>query len=161
MSQGAPSLERLEAEFEELQFPSFGFEDAWAIGSSLVERGLRESLAIAIDVSANGQVLFHAGLPGSSPDNDQWLARKARVVQRFHRSSLWLAQRLREKGDSLEAKYGLSPAEYAAYGGAVALRVRGAGVVGAVTVSGLADHEDHRLAAEAIRNCLEARTRRA
>lgn len=152
-----PTLARLEAEHEELQFPSFGFGDAWAIGSSLVETGLRDSLPIAIDITVNGQVLFHAGLPGTNPDNDQWLARKARVVMRFHRSSLLVAQRLKEEGDTLEGKFGLSPADYAPYGGAVALRIRSVGVVGTVSVSGLADHEDHRLAADAMRRRLAER----
>ncbi len=153
------TLAQLEAEYEELQFPAFTFEDAWAIGSALVELGRRDSLPIAIDITLNNQVLFHAGLPGSSPDNDQWLARKARVVQRFHRSSLLVAQRLKEKGESLEVKFGLSASDYAPYGGAVALRIRDVGVVGTVSVSGLADHEDHRLAAEAIRRRLEKQGR--
>lgn len=161
MSSGTPTIAQLEAEAEELQFPSFSFGDAWAIGSALVERGMRESLAIAIDITVNGQVLFHAGLPGSSPDNDQWLARKARVVQRFHKSSLLVAQRLKEKGDSLEGKFGLPVADYAPYGGAVALRIRGAGVVGTVSVSGLADHEDHLLAVEAMRGRLAEREKPA
>ena len=153
------TLAQLEAEYEELQFSAFTFEDAWAIGSSLVELGRRDSLPISIDITLNNQVLFHAGLPGSSPDNDQWLARKARVAQRFHRSSLLVALRLKEKGESLEAKFGLSATDYAPYGGAVALRIRDVGVVGTVSVSGLADQEDHRLAAEAMRRRLEERRR--
>lgn len=161
MSAGAPGLAELEAEREELQFPSFGFEDAWAIGSALVERGRREALPIAIDITLNGQVLFHADLPGTSPDNDQWLARKTRVVQRFHRSSLHVALGLKAKGESLEGKFGLSVADYAPYGGAVALRIRGVGVVGTVAVSGLADHEDHRLASEAMRQRLSGLGRQA
>ena len=159
MSDAAPTLAQLEAEYEELQFSAFTFEDAWAIGSALVERGRRDALPIAIDITLNNQVLFHAALPGSSPDNDQWLARKARVVRRFHRSSLFIAQRLKEKGESLEGKFGLPVADYAPYGGAVALRIRDVGVVGAVSVSGIADHEDHRLAAEAMRSRLAARGR--
>jgi uncharacterized protein (UPF0303 family) len=151
MSEPPETLGALEAEFEELQFESFGFDDAWAIGQDLVVQGLAGRLPIAIDVGANGQVLFHADLPGSSPDNDQWILRKDRVALRFHRSSLYIAALLREKGKTIEEKYGLPEADYAPYGGAVPIRVRGAGVIGTVTVSGLADHEDHRMAAGAIR----------
>ncbi len=157
MSDGNYTLERLEAEFEELQFSSFTFEDAWAVGTELVEAARKEALPVAIDITLNGQVLFHAGLPGSSPDNDQWLLRKARIVQRFHRSSLHMSAVLKSKGTSLEEKYGLSPADYAPYGGAVPIRIRGVGVVGCLAVSGLADHEDHGRAVSALRNRLGKR----
>jgi uncharacterized protein (UPF0303 family) len=149
-------IARLEAEHEELQFARFGFDDAWAIGQDLVAAGRRDGLPIAIDVSLNGQVLFHAGLPGSSPDNDQWILRKSRVVQRFHRSSLYIGSLLSQKGKSIEEKYGLPQSDYAPSGGALPIRVREVGVVGAITVSGLPDREDHRLVAEAIRRHLAA-----
>jgi uncharacterized protein (UPF0303 family) len=149
-------IARLEAEYEELQFSRFGFDEAWRIGQDLVAAAQADALPIAIDVGLNGQTLFHAGLPGSSPDNDQWIIRKNRVVQRFHRSSLYIASQLRLKGKSIEEQYGLPRADYAPSGGAVPIRVRGVGVVGAITVSGLADHEDHRMAAEAIRRFLAA-----
>jgi len=148
------TIEELEAEFEELQLPGFSFGDAWVLGQDLVAEGLQASLPIAVDVTLSDQVLFHAGLPGSSPDNDRWIARKARVAQRFHRSSLYIAALLRRSGKSIEEQYGIPEAEYAPYGGAVAIRVRGVGVVGTVTVSGLADQEDHRMAAGALRRHL-------
>jgi uncharacterized protein (UPF0303 family) len=147
----ADLIERLEAEYEELQFTAFGFEDAWAIGSALVEAGRKASLAIAIDVSLSGQTLFHAALPGTSVDNDGWIERKKRVTARFFRSSLLIATRLRMKGKSMEEVYGLPSSEYAASGGSVPIRVRGVGVVGAIAVSGLPDREDHALVVEAIR----------
>lgn len=148
---------RLEAEYEELQFAQFGFDDAWAIGQDLVAEGRRDSLPIAIDIGANGQTLFHASLPGASPDNDQWIARKNRVTLRFHRSSLYIGSLLRQKGKSIEEAYGLSQAAYAACGGALPIRIRAVGVVGTATVSGLADHEDHRMVVEALRRRLATR----
>jgi uncharacterized protein (UPF0303 family) len=147
-------IARLEAEHEELQFARFGFDEAWGIGQDLVAAGRRDALPIVVDISLNGQVLFHAGLPGSAPDNDQWVLRKNRVVQRFHRSSLYIGSLLLQKGVSIEEKYGLPQADYAPFGGALPIRVRGVGVVGTVTVSGLPDREDHRLVTEAIRRHL-------
>jgi uncharacterized protein (UPF0303 family) len=157
MTEQEAAIARLEAEYEELQFSRFGFDEAWEIGRELVAAGRRDALPIAIDVSLNGQVLFHAALPGSSPDNDQWILRKNRVVQRFHRSSLYIAGLLGQKGASIEEVYGLPRADYAPSGGAVPIRIRGVGVVGTITVSGLADHEDHRMVTEAIRRHPAAR----
>lgn len=53
---------------------------------------MSDAFPVAIEITPDNLVLFHAALPGSSPDNDQWLARKARVVRRFHRSSLFIAR---------------------------------------------------------------------
>ena len=44
-----------------------------------VETARRENKVVTIDVTVNGQQLFHAALPGTSPDNDQWVQRKNRV----------------------------------------------------------------------------------
>ena len=88
--------------------------------------------------------LFHCGLPGSTSDNDAWLRRKGRVVMHFERSSLHLSRMVREQGTTLAEKFALPASRYAAAGGAVPLRVRGAGVVGWMGVSGLPQVEDHR-----------------
>ena len=158
MTDHETTIARLDAEFEELQFARFGFEDAWRIGQDLVAAARSDALRIAIDISVNGQTLFHAALPGSSPDNDQWIARKNRVVQRFHRSSYYLATTLKQKGKSIEEVYGLSKADYAPSGGAVPIRIRGVGVVGTATVSGLRDDEDHGMVVEALRRHLALQT---
>jgi uncharacterized protein (UPF0303 family) len=155
MSESDTFFAQLESEYDELQFDRFGFDVAWALGQDLVAVGQRDGLPIAIDISANGQMLFHAGLPGSGPDNDQWLVRKSRVALRFRKSSLHFARALEAKGRSLLEHHGLSPAEYAASGGSFPIKVRTAGVIGTITVSGLPDHEDHRLVVEAIRRYLE------
>ncbi|MEI6387655.1 MAG: heme-degrading domain-containing protein [Spirochaetota bacterium] len=157
MKEDEDLVERLKAEEAELQFAHFGFGEALEIGQDLVAIGLGEALPITIDISLVGQTLFHAGLPGSSPDNDQWVIRKSNVVRRFHKSSLLFATQLRLKSRSLEEAHGLSASEYAPSGGSVPVRVRDVGVVGTITVSGLKDTEDHRLVVEAIRRHLAGR----
>ena len=47
-------------------------------------------------------------------------------------------------------RYNLPDADYAAHGGCFPIHVIGAGIIGAVTVSGLPQREDHNLAVEAI-----------
>ncbi len=144
-------LARLVAEEQELVFPRFTSDDALAIGLSIVEAAKVRGVAIACDVSRSGQQLFHWSSDGCSPDHDQWLQRKTRVVQRFHMSSAQLGERLRANGLTLEARYGVSFAEYAPAGGAFPIRIRDVGVVGAVAVSGLSRDEDHALVTDAIR----------
>ena len=148
-------LKKLTAEQDSLQFSRFGFDDALAIGLDLVETARREKKVITIDVSTNGQQLFHAALPGTSPDNDQWVARKNRVVGRFFTSSYYIAKLLEAKGQSIEDVYGLSERDFAASGGAVPVTVKGSGVIGTITVSGLPHQEDHAMVVDAIRRHLK------
>ena len=148
-------LEELIAEQGSLQFERFDFDDAYAIGLDLVAMARKEKRAVTIDIAVNGQQLFHAALPGTSPDNDQWVVRKNRVVGRFFNSSFYIAKLLEAKGKSMEEAFGLPSSDFAPFGGAVPVMVKGAGVIGTITVSGLPDQEDHKMATEAIRRHLE------
>jgi uncharacterized protein (UPF0303 family) len=151
MADPAPSLAELAAEEDELQFTGFTNEDAWHLGSALVEVGVRQVAPIAIDISRNGHQLFHAALPGTTPDNDSWIQRKTRVVNRFGHSSLYVRQASIERGTTFEAEFGLDPEQYAAHGGGFPILVRSVGPIGVVVVSGLPQLEDHRVVVAAIR----------
>jgi uncharacterized protein (UPF0303 family) len=146
-----PSLAQLAAEEDELQFTSFTNDDAWELGSALVAAAREEHAPVAIDLRRNGHQLFKAALPGATPDNDTWIDRKARVVQRFGHSSLYVGQRSREAGTTFEAEFGLDPQQYAAHGGAVPVTVRSVGQVGVVVVSGLPQVADHLMVVAAMR----------
>ena len=147
----APSLADLAAEEEELQFLSFTNDDAWDLGAALVAVARRDGLPVAVDVSRNRHQLFHAALPGASPDNDAWIRRKARVVNRFGHSTLYMRRASVERGTTFEEEYGLDPLRYAAHGGGFPIVVRRVGPVGVVVVSGLPQVEDHRMVVSALR----------
>jgi uncharacterized protein (UPF0303 family) len=100
--------------------------------------------------------LFHAALPGSTQDNDEWLQRKGRTVKRFEHSSLYMGRLCRDQHTTLAQKFLLPESEYAAHGGAVPLRVDGAGVVGWMGVSGLPQLDDHRFVVRILREHLAA-----
>jgi len=151
MADSFPSLAELAAEEEELRFDGFTNDDAWDLGSAIVAVARRDGAPVAVDVSRHGHQLFHAALPGTSPDNDSWIQRKTRVVHRFGHSSLFMRQASIERGTTFEAEFGLDPARYAAHGGAFPVVVRSVGPVGAVVVSGLPQLEDHRMVVAAIR----------
>jgi uncharacterized protein (UPF0303 family) len=148
-------IEALAEHERRLTFTRFDNADAWHLGSLLVELATTRELPVAVDIRRGTQQLFHAALPGSTADNDVWIARKVRVVERFAASSYLVGRRLAAKGDVLDAKYGVDPADYAAHGGAFPVRVPDVGVVGVVTVSGLPQADDHALVVEAIETFLD------
>jgi uncharacterized protein (UPF0303 family) len=143
-------IARLEEQERRLRFDRFDHADAWALGCRVVDLATARDLPIAVDVRRGAQQLFHAALPGSTADNDAWIIRKVRVVQRYGASSYLVGRRLAAKGQELDAGMGVDPARYAAHGGAFPVRVPYAGVVGVVTVSGLPQADDHALVVEAI-----------
>ena len=149
-----PSVAELEAQEQELRWERFDEDDAWRVGVALVTTARERELPVAVDILRGDHQLFHAALPGSSPDNDAWLTRKARVVRRFHRSSLHVGQLCRDAGRTLEEMYLVPPAEFAAHGGAFPLTVTGVGVIGSVAVSGLPQLEDHAFVVEVLRAVL-------
>jgi uncharacterized protein (UPF0303 family) len=57
---------------------------------------------------------------------------------------------LEQSGLSFGARYNLPEEDYAAHGGCFPIQVAGTGIVGAVTVSGLPQREDHNLVVEAL-----------
>lgn len=151
MSDEAYSLAELAAEEEELQFSGFTNDDAWELGSALVAAGREQGAPIAVDITRNRHRLFHAALPGATPDNDTWIGRKTRVVHRFGHSSLYVRQASIERGTTFEAEFGLDPQRYAAHGGAFPILVRSVGPIGVVVVSGLPQVADHRMVVTALR----------
>lgn len=149
------AAQSLVAEIEEqerdLVLPRFTHDDAWRLGCLLVELATERALPVAIDVRKGPQQVFHAGLEGSTADNDSWIARKVRVVERFGASSFLVGQRSRARGLEFNEQHELALQEYAAHGGAFPVRVDGVGIVGVVTVSGLPQADDHALVVEGLR----------
>ena len=70
------------------------------------------------------------------------------MVRRFGHSSYYM--NVSCEGE-FNARYLIDESEFAAHGGAFPVTVRGVGVVGTVTVSGLPQEEDHRLVVSVLR----------
>jgi uncharacterized protein (UPF0303 family) len=148
-------LERLLLEEQQLQFSAFNEETAWQIGCWLVEYAIKNELPITIDIRRGEQQLFHVSRPGTSADNDEWVKRKVRLVNRFGHSSYYLGQTLKCEGRTIEEKYLLPESEFAPHGGCFPIIVKGTGMVGTITVSGLAQEEDHKVVVQALRHFME------
>ncbi|MEU0033212.1 MULTISPECIES: heme-degrading domain-containing protein [unclassified Streptomyces] len=150
----APDIAELEEQERRLVLPRFTHDDAWTLGTLLVELARERRAPVAVDIRRGGQQLFHAALPGSTPDNDAWIDRKRRVVERYGCSSLLVGTRFRAKGTTFEESSRLDPDTYAAHGGAFPVTVEGAGVIGTVVVSGLPQLDDHAMVVEALTHFL-------
>jgi uncharacterized protein (UPF0303 family) len=147
---GEALIAALEEQHERLQLSRFTNDDAWELGSLLVRLAKERELGIAIDIRRNGHQLFHAALPGTGPDNDVWIERKIRVVNRFGAASFLVGRRLALAGRTLDEGAGVEPLLYAPHGGCFPIIIRNVGPVGTVTVSGLPQADDHALVVEAL-----------
>ena len=114
----------------------------------------KRGLPVAIDITRNGHRLYHVALSGSSPDNEAWIERKMNVVNRFSHSSYYMSLYLKSENTTIEEKFLLDEAEFAAHGGSFPIIIRGTGVIGTITVSGLPSEDDHALVIEVLTDYL-------
>ena len=154
MDDAANTLEHLLAQESSLQLASFSAAAALDLGLRMLAVAATAARPVALDIHANGALLFHHAMDGCTPDHACWLARKRRVVQRYARSSLYMGRCYQARGTSFAAHTGLDPQEYGAKGGGFPLRVRSCGLIGCITVSGLSEEEDHALVAGVLENLL-------
>ncbi len=140
----------LAAQEERLVFRRFDNETALKLGAHLLAAARDRALPVTVSVRRGGQRLFHAALPGTSADNDAWIDRKSRVVDRYGHSSFLVGEQFRAKGTTFEAASRLDPDLYAAHGGVFPVLVEGVGPVGTVGVSGLPQADDHAFVVEQL-----------
>ena len=142
--------QRVSRQEEQLQFDRFDLATAWTVGSAI--RALAESRNqhVAIDIELNGHPLFFSAMPGTTPDNIDWIRRKKNVVNRFKRSSYAIALDMQQQKTTLLDRLALPVRDYVSAGGCFPLKIRGTGMVGTITVSGLPDRSDHELIVEAL-----------
>lgn len=143
------TTEELESELSSLSLGTWGEDVALELGHILVSLARERDLPVVIDIRDGNRCFFHAGLPGSAAQNDNWARRKSNLALYTGKASLLVTQAFAAKGRTLEDE-GLSPTDYATSGGAVPIKL-GATMVAVATVSGLPAVEDHRLVVEALR----------
>jgi uncharacterized protein (UPF0303 family) len=85
---GGFTSEGLALEAKALQLSSLTQGQALEIGAIAQAIGLDRTLPLAIEVRMKDWIIFQASLPGSTPDNDSWITRKAKVVNLTGRSTI-------------------------------------------------------------------------
>jgi uncharacterized protein (UPF0303 family) len=134
-----------------LVFPEFSEAIAFELGSAIRARGLADGASLAIDIRTGQRPLFYAALAGTSADHPHWLRRKANLTQRVGKSSYRVALELENRQDIVFGPFwNLDPADYVLAGGSFPIVVRNAGLIGAVTLSGTNDRDEHARAAAGI-----------
>ena len=143
-------IRKIVAQETALVFDAFDEATAFALGSALRERGLAEKMPIIIDIQLWDRPLFYAALPGSTASNTNWARRKRNVVKMFQKSTYRLVLEKGRPDRTFVPGEGLDPADYVLAGGGFPIRVKGAGVVGVVAVSGLPERQDHAVVVDAL-----------
>lgn len=143
-------IEMVETQESTLQFERFDVGMAHEIGARLMQFAVEGQMPITIDITRNGHRLFHVAMEGTSPDNEVWVERKKAVVNRFLCSSYLMSLKLEEMGKTIEQAYLISESDFAAHGGSFPIIIKDTGVVGTVTVSGLASEDDHKLVVDVL-----------
>ena len=147
-------LRRIALQEERLQFDVFDAGAAWEVGLALKAVGDAGKHPIIVDIRLHSMPLLSFALPGSAPDNFDWARRKRNVVFRFQRSSYAIGLKLALEGKTLADLGALPERDYATHGGSVPIIVKGTGCVGAVTVSGLPQRDDHMLVVSVLQDYL-------
>lgn len=154
---GGFSSHELLAEEAELILPKLEISDAVALGEIAVRIARSKNLPVAIEVRIDEWKVFHVSLPGTKPENDWWIDRKARVVASDGHSSMYERVAAEEEGiDELSwyAMNNLPQETHALHGGGYPLHVVGEGHCGTILVSGVPQVDDHKLAVAALREFL-------
>ncbi len=132
-------------------FTQFNAKMALEMGNFIANKAINEQLQLCCEIFVNGRLMFHFVSDSCNPDNDNWLRKKRNTVLMFHHSSKYTRGKFDGDTFAFTQKFGISPAEYTAYEGGFPITVKGAGVIGALCVSGLAQEQDHQLAIDAIK----------
>jgi uncharacterized protein (UPF0303 family) len=140
----------LAQEARALVLPSLTQAQAIEIGEIGFAKASARALPVTVEVRLGEWTVFKAALPGAKPEQDSWVARKARVVMATGNSTIFERVAAEERGVDWYVENGLSEDLHAIHGGGLALNVAGSGLTGILLVSGLPQIEDHLLGVEII-----------
>ena len=133
-----------------LTLPSLEISDALEIGEIAQSLSVTRNLPIAIEVRLGDWIVYHVSLPGSKPENDWWMGRKARVVVLKHHSTMYERVSAEERGVDWHKENNLLDETHAIHGGGLPLITKKEGFVGVLLISGLPQVEDHLLGVEVL-----------
>jgi uncharacterized protein (UPF0303 family) len=147
---GGFTSSQLISEEQILTLPSLDLTGALEIGETAKSLAVLRKLPLAIQVRLGDWIIYHASLPGSKPENDWWMSRKARVVSLKHHSTMYERVSAEERGVDWHKENNLLNETHAIHGGGLPLITKNEGFVGVLLISGLPQVEDHLLGVEVL-----------
>ena len=147
---GGFTSSQLLVEEQILTLPSLSTAEALEIGEIAKSLGVARNLPIAIEVRLGDWIIYHASLPGSNPENDWWMSRKARTVMLKQHSTMCERVSAEERGVDWHKENNLLDETHAIHGGGLPLITKHEGFVGVLLISGLPQVEDHLLGVEVL-----------
>jgi uncharacterized protein (UPF0303 family) len=133
-----------------LTLPSLDVTKALEIGEIAKSLGVVRNLPIAIEVRLGDWIIYHAALPGSKPENDWWMSRKARTVMLKQHSTMYERVSAEERGVDWHKENNVLDETHAIHGGGLPLITKNEGFVGLLLISGLPQVDDHLLGVEVL-----------
>ena len=143
------SQELLEQEIS-IRLENFTNNEAMEIGKIALAIAQERNLPVAIEIRINDWTVFKAALPGSKPENDGWINRKARVVSLTGHSTMFERVRAEELGIDWHHEHGVVDETHAIHGGGIPLTTKDGNLRGIMVISGLPQVDDHRLGIEIL-----------
>jgi uncharacterized protein (UPF0303 family) len=147
---GGFTSSQLLAEEQILTLPFLTATEGLEIGEIAKSLGLLRNLPIALEVRLGDWIVYHVSLPGSTPENDWWISRKARTVMLKHHSTMYERVSAEERGVDWHKENDLLDETHAIHGGGLPLITKKDGFVGVLLISGLPQVEDHLLGVEVL-----------
>ena len=147
---GGFTSQQLLQEEQVLILPSLTNTDAIEIGQIATSLGTDRNLPIAVEVRIGDWIVYHASLTGSTPENDWWIGRKARVVNLKKHSTIFERVLAEEIGIDWHKENNLMDETHAIHGGGLPLITKDGGYQGVLIVSGLPQVDDHLLGVEVL-----------
>lgn len=143
-------LRRIALQEQDIRFEHFDKATAWELGNRLKLACEAREAAATIEVRLARDTVFLYAMPGTVAVNAEWARRKRNVTELLEQSSYAVGLTLERDGQTLQDPSGLPMADFAPHGGCFPIALRNGGFIGAVTVSGLPQREDHALVVEVL-----------
>ena len=150
MTTGGFASKDLLAQEQSCRFQEFSNQEAIELGKLALDIAIERQLPIALEIRINDWTVFKAALPGSKPENDWWINRKARVVAMKKHSTIYERVLAEEQGIDWHKENKVEDETHAIHGGGLPIITKKQGFVGTLIISGLPQVDDHLLGVEMI-----------
>ena len=149
----AELMESIKVQETACEFDRIDEDLALRMGIYVIRRAREMGKPVATRITLNRRTLFAYSMAGTKPESDNWIRRKENIAYATNASSYYW-ECWCELGEHPFEWRGMTYADYAPAGGCFPLCVKGAGMVGTLTISGMASHEDHALAFETVQKAV-------